>query len=268
MIGGKRVCVVMPAYNAARTLEQTVAELDRTRRRRRHPGGRRQPRRDRQAGAPSSASTRRPPAEPRLRRQPEDLLHRGAGPRRRHRGHGPPGLPVLAEAARRPWPAWWRAATSTACSARASSGWAPARAACRSGSTWPTGSSRFFENLLLGYKLSEYHTGYRAFSRKLLETLPLEENSDDFVFDNQMLAQILWFGFDIGEVTCPTRYFAEASSINFRRSVKYGFGVLGTALEYRLARLGLGGPRFSESGRRLSGTAARAVARLPEERSA
>ena len=96
-----------------------------------------------------------------------------------------------------------------------------------------------YENLLLGYKLSEYHTGYRAFSRRLLETLPLAENSDDFVFDNQMLAQALWFGFEIGEVSCPTRYFAEASSINFRRSVQYGFGVLWTALEYRLAKLGL-----------------------------
>ena len=108
------------------------------------------------------------------------------------------------------------------------------------------------ENVLLGYKLSEYHTGYRAFSRRLLESLPLEENSDDFVFDNQMLAQVLWFGFDIGEVSCPTRYFSEASSINFRRSVRYGFGVLGTALEFRLARLGILHPRrLSAEGRRL-----------------
>jgi hypothetical protein len=110
----------------------------------------------------------------------------------------------------------------------------------------------FTENLLLGYKLAEYHTGYRAFSRRLLETLPLEENSDDFVFDNQMLAQAIWFGFHIGEISCPARYFAEASSINFRRSVKYGFGVLGTALEYRAARLGLTrSPRFADSGRKL-----------------
>jgi len=116
----------------------------------------------------------------------------------------------------------------------------------------------FWENLLLGYKLAEYHTGYRAFTRKLLETLPLEENSDDFVFDNQMLAQTLWFGFEIGEVTCPTRYFTEASSINFRRSVKYGFGVLATALQYRLAKLGFVTPpaRFSEKGRRLSSAGA------------
>lgn len=95
------------------------------------------------------------------------------------------------------------------------------------------------ENLLLGYKLAEYHTGYRAFSRRLLEALPLDDNSEDFVFDNQMLAQSIWYGFDIGEVSCPARYFPEASSISFRRSVKYGFGVLGTAFEFRLARLGL-----------------------------
>jgi glycosyltransferase involved in cell wall biosynthesis len=101
----------------------------------------------------------------------------------------------------------------------------------------------FVENLLLGYKLAEYHTGYRAFSRRLLETLPLEENSNDFVFDNQMLAQAFWFGFEIGEITCPARYFEEASSIGFLRRVKYGFGVLGTALEFRLAAAGILRPR-------------------------
>jgi glycosyltransferase involved in cell wall biosynthesis len=95
------------------------------------------------------------------------------------------------------------------------------------------------ENILLGAKLSEYHTGYRAFSRQLLEKLPIEHNSDDFVFDNEMLAQILWYGYTIAEVSCPTKYFAEASSINFFRSVKYGFGCLQTALVYRLARFGL-----------------------------
>lgn len=102
-------------------------------------------------------------------------------------------------------------------------------------------SNRFltlFENLLVGHKLSEYHTGYRAFSREILERLPLDRNSDDFVFDNQMLAQIIWFGYRIGEVSCPTRYFEEASSINFRRSVTYGFGVLKTALQFRLCRWG------------------------------
>jgi hypothetical protein len=95
------------------------------------------------------------------------------------------------------------------------------------------------ENVLLGQKLSEYHTGYRAFSRRLLETLPLNENDDDFVFDNQMLVQAVAFGFKIAEVTCPTSYFDEASSISFRRSVKYGFGVLQAAAEYRLQVMGM-----------------------------
>jgi len=93
------------------------------------------------------------------------------------------------------------------------------------------------ENILLGAKLSEYHTGYRAFSRKLLKRLTLDVNSDDFVFDNQMLAQILWFDYTIAEVSCPTKYFAEASSINLFRSIKYGFGCLLTALTFRLAKM-------------------------------
>jgi glycosyltransferase involved in cell wall biosynthesis len=97
----------------------------------------------------------------------------------------------------------------------------------------------FVENLLLGAKLSEYHTGYRAFSRELLQKLHLDSNSDDFVFDNQMLAQILWHGFTIAEVSCPTKYFAEASSINLRRSIRYGFGCLGTGTAYRLAKMGV-----------------------------
>jgi glycosyltransferase involved in cell wall biosynthesis len=97
----------------------------------------------------------------------------------------------------------------------------------------------FIENVLLGAKLSEYHTGYRGFSRELLEQLPLGENSDDFVFDNQMLAQILWMGYTVAEISCPTKYFPEASSINFRRSVVYGFGCLGTAVRFRLAKLGI-----------------------------
>ena len=93
-----------------------------------------------------------------------------------------------------------------------------------------------FQNLLLGAKLSEYHTGFRAFRREVLETLPLEENSDDFIFDNQMIAQAINFGFRIGEISCPTRYFTEASSINFRRSVKYGLGVLATSIKFFLLR--------------------------------
>ena len=97
------------------------------------------------------------------------------------------------------------------------------------------------ENILLGAKLSEYHTGYRAFSREVIEALPLDANSDDFVFDNQMLAEIVWRGFRVGEVSCPTKYFAEASSINFSRSLRYGFGCLGTAAAFRLAAWGIGG---------------------------
>jgi len=97
----------------------------------------------------------------------------------------------------------------------------------------------FVENLLLGAKLSEYHTGYRAFSRKLLEQLPLEVNSDDFVFDNQMLAQIIWHDYTVAEISCPTKYFAEASSINLPRSIKYGLECLLTAMNFRLAKMKL-----------------------------
>jgi hypothetical protein len=109
-----------------------------------------------------------------------------------------------------------------------------------------------FENLFLRVKLSEYHTGYRAFSREVLTRLPLGENSDDFVFDNQMLAQCVYFGFRIGEVSCPTKYFEEASSINFRRSVRYGLEVLQTTLQFALQRAGIiHAPIFSEKGRTL-----------------
>ncbi len=109
-----------------------------------------------------------------------------------------------------------------------------------------------FQNLLLGAKLSEYHTGYRGFSREVLMSLPLLENSDDFVFDNEILSQAVYFGFRIGEVSCPTKYFQEASSINFRRSVKYGFGVLATSMKFALQKMGLAHFRiFSPRGRRL-----------------
>jgi len=110
-----------------------------------------------------------------------------------------------------------------------------------------------FENILLGAKLSEYHTGYRAFSRQVLLELPLEENSDDFVFDNQMLAQALYFGFSIGEISCPTKYFKEASSINLSRSVIYGLGVLRTSVQFVLNRWGVREYRiYSRDGRKLS----------------
>jgi len=104
------------------------------------------------------------------------------------------------------------------------------------------------QNLLSGAMLSEYHTGYRAFTRKVLEELPLLENSDDFVFDNQMLAQILYQGFQIGEISCPTAYFEDASSINFSRSVKYGLGVLGVSILLFLQRLGLHKSRIFDPG--------------------
>jgi len=110
---------------------------------------------------------------------------------------------------------------------------------------WKYVSNRFLtfaENLLVGAKLSEYHTGYRAFSRELIEQLPLEKNSNDFIFDNEMLGQILWLNYTVAEITCPTKYFEEASSINFIRSLKYGFGCLGIGLRFRLARMGLAKP--------------------------
>ena len=106
---------------------------------------------------------------------------------------------------------------------------------------WKYAANRVFtliENLFIGAKLSEYHSGYRAFSRALLESLPLDVDSDDFVFDNQMLAQIIWFGHKVGEITCPTKYFPEASSINLRGSIDYGVGRLVTAIAFRLARMG------------------------------
>lgn len=96
----------------------------------------------------------------------------------------------------------------------------------------------FFQNVVMNQKLAEYHTGYRAFAREVLENIDFLSNSDDFVFDNQMIAQIFYAGFEIGEVTCPTKYFGDASSINFRRSVKYGFGVLSTSLKYRFQKWG------------------------------
>lgn len=114
----------------------------------------------------------------------------------------------------------------------------------------------FFQNVLMGQKLAEYHTGYRAFSKEILSSLPLGENSDDFVFDNEMLGQITYAGFTIGEVTCPTKYFKDASSINFRRSMKYGFGVLRVSISYRFNKWGLLKSRIFNlnSGRKLQVT--------------
>lgn len=123
------------------------------------------------------------------------------------------------------------------------------------------------ENLVTGAKLSEYHTGYRAFSRRVLETLPLEENSDDFVFDAQMLVQCLYFGFRIGELSCPTRYEPDSSSINFRRSVVYGLGVLGATAQYKLASWGV--PQsgiLDANGKRLNSEAGRIGRRFNSDR--
>jgi glycosyltransferase involved in cell wall biosynthesis len=110
-----------------------------------------------------------------------------------------------------------------------------------------------FQNMFLGVKLSEYHTGFRAFSRQLLESLPILENSDDFVFDNQMIAQAVMFGFKIGEISCPTKYFEEASSINLKRSIEYGLGVVGTTLSFTAHKLGIIHlPRFDSKGRKVN----------------
>ena len=110
-----------------------------------------------------------------------------------------------------------------------------------------------FQNMFLGVKLSEYHTGFRAFSKELLETLPLLENSDDFVFDNQMIAQAVMFGFQIGEISCPTKYFEEASSINFKRSVQYGLGVLATTAGFLAHKWGIVRlPRYGATGRKIT----------------
>jgi glycosyltransferase involved in cell wall biosynthesis len=100
------------------------------------------------------------------------------------------------------------------------------------------------QNILMSQKLSEYHSGYRAFSRLIFDKIDISKNSDDFVYDNQMLAQIFYAGFEIGEITCPTKYFKEASSINFSRSVKYGLGVLGVSFQYRLSKWGISSPKI------------------------
>ena len=251
MIAGKRVCVVLPAYNAAATLRQTVAEIDR------HV-------------ADDIILVDDASSDETVKVARELGLYHVVHPR--NRGYGGNQKTCYVEALTRGADIVVMLHPDYQYSPRLLPAMAGMVASghfdCVLGSrilgvgalkggmpVWKYIANRaltFAENLLLGYKLAEYHTGYRAFSRALLEKLPLEENSDDFVFDNQMLAQALWFEFDIGEVSCPTRYFAEASSINFRRSVKYGFSVLATAIQYRLAALRLARPRrFSDEGRRL-----------------
>jgi len=251
VIGGKRVCVVMPAYNAAKTIAQTVADLDRQ-----------------VADDVILVDDHSRDDTVRIARDLglHVLVHE------KNRGYGGNQKTCYAEALARGadivvmihpdyqyspklMPAMAGIVASGHFDAVLGSRILGVGALAGGMPIWRYVANRFltaFENLLLGYKLAEYHTGYRAFSRKLLETLPLEENSDDFVFDNQILAQAIWFGFDIGEVTCPTRYSSEASSIGFARSVKYGLGVVATALTFRLAKLGLVRPRLlSAEGRRL-----------------
>jgi glycosyltransferase involved in cell wall biosynthesis len=238
MILGKRVCVVMPAYNAEKTLRQTYAEIDRS--------------------VIDDVVLVDDASRDRTVEVARELgIHHLVHPK--NRGYGGNQKTCYAEALARGaeivimlHPDYqYSPRLLGAMAGMIASGHFDAVLGSRilgvgalAGGMplWKYVANRFLtasENVLLGYKLAEYHTGYRAFSRKLLETLPLEENSDDFVFDNQMLAQAVWFGFQIGEISCPARYFAEASSINFSRSVKYGFGVLGTAIQYRLARWGM-----------------------------
>ena len=251
MLGGKRVCVVMPAYNAAKTLADTVAEIDRS---------------VADDIVVVDDASRDGTAALAKRLGLHVLVHP------RNRGYGGNQKTCYAEALGRGADIVVMIHPDYQYSPRLM----PAMAGmivsghfdCVLGSrilgvgareggmpVWRYVANRALtaaENVVVGYKLAEYHTGYRAFSRRLLETLPLEENSDDFVFDNQMLVQALAFGFHIGEITCPTRYFAQASSISFWRSVRYGFGVLATALEYRAAKMKLVRPsRLSSEGRRL-----------------
>jgi glycosyltransferase involved in cell wall biosynthesis len=238
MIGGKKVCVVMPAYNAEKTLEKTVAELDR-------------------AVADDIIVVDDASRDGTAALARKLGLHIVVHPK--NRGYGGNQKTCYTEALSRGadivvmvHPDYqYSPRLLAAMAGMVASGHFDAVMGSRILGTgarrggmplWKYVANRFLtltENLLVGYKLAEYHTGYRAFSRRLLEALPLEENSDDFVFDNQMLAQAIWYGFEIGELTCPARYFTDASSINFRRSVKYGFGVLGTGLEFRLSRWGL-----------------------------
>ena len=251
MISGLRVCVVMPAYNAAKTVERTVSEIDRS--------------------VADDLILVDDQSKDETVKVAKDLgLHVVVHPK--NRGYGGNQKTCYTEALKRGadvvvmlhpdyqysprlLPAMAGMIASGHFDAVLGSRILGVGALAGGMPLWKYAANRFLtasENLLLGYKLAEYHTGYRAFSRRLLETLPLEENSDDFVFDNQMLAQAIWFGFHIGEISCPARYFPEASSINFKRSVKYGFGVLGTALQFRAARLGLmKTPRFAETGRKL-----------------
>jgi glycosyltransferase involved in cell wall biosynthesis len=250
MINGKKVVVVMPAYNAEQTLERTVAEIPSSV--------------DEIIVVDDGSSDRTVEIARQLGLRP--LVHP------RNRGYGGNQKTCYSEALR----AGADIVVMVHPDYQYTPKLVPALAHCISSGLYDValgsrilggrsvegGMPRYkyvanrvltlAENLLLREKLSEYHTGYRAFSRRLLLTLPLNENEDGFVFDNQMLVQAIYFGFRIAEITCPTAYFDEASSINFLRSVEYGIGVLQAALECRFARMGLLRPRFlSDTGRRL-----------------
>lgn len=238
MLAGQKVAVVLPAYNAARTLQQTIAEIDRT-------------------IADDLILTDDASADDtaQIARQLglHTMIHDG------NRGYGGnqktcyktalargADIVVMLHPDYQYSPRLMPAMASMIASGHydAVLGSRILGGNARSGGMplWKYVANRgltFVENILLGQKLSEYHTGYRAWSRHLLEALPLDRCSDDFVFDNQMIALAVNHNAKIGEISCPTRYFAEASSIGFTRSVQYGFGVLDTALRYRLARSGL-----------------------------
>lgn len=251
MIDGKRVAVVMPAYNAERTLEQTVKEL---------PGSV-----DIKILVDDSSSD----STARLSEQlgVETFIHdSNYGYGRNQQTCYREALAAGADIVVMVHPDYqYTPALVSAMAGMVASGVYDVVLASRilGGGALKGGmplykyiSNRFltaFQNIFLGAKLSEYHTGFRAFSREVLQTLPLLENSDDFVFDNQMIAQSVMFGFRIGEISCPTKYFNEASSISFRRSVKYGLGVLKTTAGFVMHRAGLVKlPLYDTTGRKVT----------------
>lgn len=263
MISGQKLCVVLPAYNASKTLEQTYREL------------------------PKTLIDEILLVDDKSSDETVAIAHRLGIPTIEHdrnRGYGGNQKTCYREILRRgadiivmlhpdyqysprmvPAAAWMIAVKEydLVLGSRILTG-----GARRGGMPlYKYVSNRFLtfaENLLLNQKLSEYHTGFRAFSRQVLETLPLEENSDGFVFDNQVLAQAIYFDFRVGELSCPSRYFTEASSINFSRSVVYGLGVLGTAIAFWGQKRGLWRSRiFNPAGRKLVDESKRSSGRQP-----
>ena len=226
MSAAPKVVVVMPAYNAGRTLRMTYEELpkDTVNLVILVDDGSTDATLDvaRQLGL----SSLRPRPQLRLRRQPEDVLHGGAARRRRHRGDGASRLPVRSDAGAADHRAHPARATRTWCSARGSRAARRWRRGCRGGSSSPTASSPGSRTVAFGLHLSEYHTGYRAFRREVLETVNFRANSDGFVFDQEIIAQAVAAGFRIAEIAVPARYFPEASSASFVASSIYGLRIL------------------------------------------